>query len=117
MDALLLGVTFFFGLIAQQLRLPPLVGFLISGFVLQSFGQEGGEAIGKIAELGVTLMLFTIGVKLRLRTLALAMFLSLTKALLCPQAKLERRPAQAIGQGIQVVNFLHLAKLADSAFR
>ena len=70
MDALLLGVAFFFGLIAQQLRLPPLVGFLISGFVLQAFGQEGGEAIGKIAELGVTLMLFTIGVKLRLRTLA-----------------------------------------------
>jgi len=69
MDALLLGVAFFFGLIAQQLRLPPLVGFLISGFVLQAFGQEGGETISTVADLGVTLMLFTIGVKLRLRTL------------------------------------------------
>lgn len=70
MDALLLALAFFFGLIAQQLRLPPLVGFLISGFVLQSFGYQSGEAIRIVAELGVTLMLFTIGVKLRLRTLA-----------------------------------------------
>lgn len=70
MDALLLAVAFFFGLLAQQFRLPPLVGFLISGFVLQAFGQTGGPALGTIAELGVTLMLFTIGVKLRVRTLA-----------------------------------------------
>lgn len=70
MDALLLAVAFFFGLIAQQFRLPPLVGFLISGFVLKSFGQTGGETLETIADLGVTLMLFSIGVKLRLRTLA-----------------------------------------------
>ncbi|MFK7849908.1 MAG: cation:proton antiporter [Akkermansiaceae bacterium] len=70
MDAILLAVAFFFGLIAQQFRLPPLVGFLISGFILQAFGHSGGAALGTIAELGVTLMLFTIGVKLRVRTLA-----------------------------------------------
>ncbi|MGJ8640206.1 MAG: cation:proton antiporter domain-containing protein [Opitutaceae bacterium] len=70
MDALLLGVAFFFGLVAQQFRLPPLVGFLVSGFVLQAFGQTGGDSIATIAELGVTLMLFSIGVKLRIRTLA-----------------------------------------------
>lgn len=70
MDAVLLAVAFFFGLLAQQLRLPPLVGFLVSGFVLQAFGQKSGDALGVIAELGVTLMLFSIGVKLRVRTLA-----------------------------------------------
>lgn len=70
MDAILIAVAFFFGLIAQQFRLPPLVGFLISGFVLQAFGQRGGETLDGIADLGVTLMLFTIGVKLRVRTLA-----------------------------------------------
>ncbi len=43
MDALLIAVAFFFGLLAQQFRLPPLVGFLISGFVLQAFGQEAGR--------------------------------------------------------------------------
>lgn len=70
MDALLLAIAFFFGLLAQQFRLPPLVGFLISGFVLQAFGKTGGAALDSIANLGVTLMLFSIGVKLRLRTLA-----------------------------------------------
>ena len=69
MDALLIAVAFFFGLLAQQFRLPPLVGFLISGFVLQAFGQKGGETLVLMADLGVTLMLFTIGVKLRIRTL------------------------------------------------
>lgn len=72
MDVLLLAVAFFFGLIAQQFRLPPLVGFLISGFVLQAFGYRGGDTLQVIADLGVTLMLFSIGVKLRLRTLARA---------------------------------------------
>jgi predicted Kef-type K+ transport protein len=70
MDALLLAIAFCFGLIAQQFRLPPLVGFLISGFVLQAMGKTGGPVLVDIANLGVTLMLFTIGVKLRLRTLA-----------------------------------------------
>jgi len=70
MDGLFLAVAFFSGLVAQQFRLPPLVGFLVSGFVLQACGQRGGDALGVIADLGVTLMLFSIGVKLRLRTLA-----------------------------------------------
>ncbi len=70
MDAILLAVAFFFGLLAQQFRLPPLVGFLVSGFVLQAFGQSGGNTLKVIADLGVTLMLFSIGVKLRVRTLA-----------------------------------------------
>ena len=72
MDALLLAVAFFFGLLAQQFRLPPLVGFLVSGFVLQAFGHSGGDTLQVIADLGVTLMLFSIGVKLRLKTLARA---------------------------------------------
>lgn len=69
MDALLIAIAFFFALLAQQVGLPPLVGFLISGFVLQACGQKGGDALHVIAELGVTLMLFGIGIKLRVRTL------------------------------------------------
>lgn len=70
MDALLLAIAFGFGLLAQQLRLPPLVGFLVSGFVLQAMGKTGGPMLETMANVGVTLMLFSIGVKLRLRTLA-----------------------------------------------
>jgi glutathione-regulated potassium-efflux system ancillary protein KefC len=69
MDALLIVVAFFFGLLAKQFGLPPLVGFLISGFVLHALGQHGGETLDTISNLGITLMLFTIGLKLRLRGL------------------------------------------------
>lgn len=70
MDALLLAIAFAFGLIAQQFKLPPLVGFLLSGFVLQAMGKSAGPFLESMANIGVTLMLFSIGVKLRLRTLA-----------------------------------------------
>lgn len=69
MDALLIAIAFFFGLVAQQTRLPPLVGFLIAGFVLSALGKTGGVALDFLADLGVTLMLFSIGLKLRVRSL------------------------------------------------
>ncbi|BCX46753.1 sodium/proton-potassium antiporter [Haloferula helveola] len=70
MDILLIATAFIFGLAAQRMRLPPLVGFLIAGFVLQALGQEGGETLAVISNLGVTLLLFSIGLKLRVQTLA-----------------------------------------------
>jgi len=69
MDALLIAIAFLFGLLAQQVRLPPLVGFLIAGFVLQALGKEGGEMLRSVSDLGVTLLLFSIGLKLRVRSL------------------------------------------------
>lgn len=69
MDPLWLLVALVLGLIAQQMRLPPLVGFLCAGFALHALGIDGGPALQKFAELGVTLLLFTIGLKLRLRNL------------------------------------------------
>lgn len=69
-DAILIAVAFLFGLLAQKVRLPPLVGFLAAGFVLQAMGREGGAALSAISDLGVTLLLFSIGLKLRVRTLA-----------------------------------------------
>jgi predicted Kef-type K+ transport protein len=69
MDFLLLAIAFVFGLLSQQLRLPPLVGFLLAGFVLQLMGKEGGETIAAVSDLGVTLLLFSIGLKLRVRNL------------------------------------------------
>jgi len=70
MDAVLLAVAFLFGFLPQQVRLPPLVRFLASGFVLQAFGYEGGETLSMLADLGVTLLLFSIGIKLQVRSLA-----------------------------------------------
>ena len=69
MDPLWLLVALVLGFAAQQIRLPPLVGFLGAGFALHALGIEGGPVLDKFADLGVTLLLFTIGLKLRLRSL------------------------------------------------
>lgn len=65
MDLMVVVGAFAFGFAATQLRLPPLVGYLVAGFVLHAFGHETTEAITEIAHLGVLLLLFGIGLKLR----------------------------------------------------
>jgi glutathione-regulated potassium-efflux system ancillary protein KefC len=70
MDPLWILVAFILGFAVNRVGLPPLVGYLIAGFVLQAIGVEGGATLEKIADLGVTLLLFSIGLKLRLRSLA-----------------------------------------------
>jgi predicted Kef-type K+ transport protein len=69
LDLALLLVAFGFGFAASTVRLPPLVGYLAAGFVLHAFGYETSDGIELIADLGVLLLLFGIGLKLRLRTL------------------------------------------------
>jgi len=69
MDPMWLLVALVLGFFSQQLRLPPLIGFLFAGFALHAMGIDGGPALQKFADLGVTLLLFTIGLKLRLRSL------------------------------------------------
>ena len=70
MDPLLITVAFILGFLVRQVGLPPLVGFLVAGFVLDGLGFEGGETLQTIADLGVTLLLFSIGLKLDLKSLA-----------------------------------------------
>lgn len=67
--ALIMSVTFAMGYIASLIRLPPLIGFLSAGFVLNAFGHEEVPIIDTIGGLGVTLLLFGIGLKLDLRSL------------------------------------------------
>ncbi|MFD6951408.1 potassium transporter Kef [Nocardiopsis sp. TSRI0078] len=57
------------GLTALALRLPPMVGFLAAGFVLNALGYGLTPALGTVADLGVTLLLFSIGLKLDVRSL------------------------------------------------
>jgi len=65
-DPIWIAVAFAFGFLATQMRLPALVGFLIAGFVLNALGAEGGAFLSEMADLGVTLLLFSIGLKLRI---------------------------------------------------
>ena len=69
MEPLWIAVAFGCGFVMRQFRLPPLIGFLAAGFVLNALGARGGETLDYLAELGVTLLLFSIGLKLDLRSL------------------------------------------------
>ena len=68
-DPLWIAVAYLFGFIIWQIGLPPLVGFLLAGFTLNIMGASGGEFLNEMADIGVTLLLFTIGLKLQLRQL------------------------------------------------
>ena len=65
MDLGIILVTFVLGFAAVRIGLPPLVGYLGAGFALHALGYEATGAIETIAELGVLLLLFGIGLKLR----------------------------------------------------
>ena len=66
----LVGFAFFFGLLLSRLGLPPMVGFLVAGFAYNMAGFEVPTGLQLVADLGVTLLLFTIGLKLDLKGLA-----------------------------------------------
>jgi predicted Kef-type K+ transport protein len=75
LEVLIITFAFTFGLAVKQLGLPPLVGFLAAGFALNAWGpglglpSETGSILKYVAHLGVLLLLFTVGLKLRLRSL------------------------------------------------
>jgi len=66
---LFIGVAFTFGMIINLTGLPPMVGFLLAGFALNFLGFESTESLVTLSNLGVTLLLFSIGLKLNIRTL------------------------------------------------
>lgn len=67
-DFLWIGLTFVLGLFARQVGLPPMVGFLAAGFVLSNQIVDR-ELLSKMADLGITLLLFTIGLKINVKNL------------------------------------------------
>lgn len=70
MATLVVSIAFLLGLSARAVGLPPLVGFLVAGFALHAMGVPADPTLQVIADLGVTLLMFTIGLKLKLPTLA-----------------------------------------------
>lgn len=68
-----IGAAFVFGLAMRPVGLPPLVGFLAAGFAINAFGptfgmpDSTGPILEYLANLGVLLLLFTIGLKLKLK--------------------------------------------------
>jgi predicted Kef-type K+ transport protein len=78
LEAVWIGFAFSLGLLVRLIGLPPLIGYLLAGFVISatasdlSLPAEGASIIHHVAHLGVLLLLFTVGLKLNVRSLAKA---------------------------------------------
>ncbi|WP_066059708.1 cation:proton antiporter family protein [Halioglobus sp. HI00S01] len=69
LDPLIILIALGCGLVARITGLPALIGYLAAGFVLHETNIEAGSLLNHLADLGVTLLLFTIGLKLSPRDL------------------------------------------------
>lgn len=68
-DLLPIGIAFIFGVFSFRAGLPPLVGYLFAGFLLSNLWSEGKHTLEVFSEFGITLLLFSIGLKLKLKEL------------------------------------------------
>ena len=68
MDPIWIAIAFILGFLVRNAGLPPLVGYLAAGFILKYFGAETGEVIQTISDIGIMLLLFTIGLKIKVKT-------------------------------------------------
>lgn len=64
-----IAVALALGMLAYELRIPPLVGFLGAGFLLHYLDVPAFAGLEQVSDLGVVLLLFTIGLKFDLRSL------------------------------------------------
>ncbi|MEM1059870.1 MAG: cation:proton antiporter family protein [Verrucomicrobiota bacterium] len=70
MLAIVVTAAFVCGFFVSRFGLPPLVGFLLAGFLLRGLGMEAPDQLEYIGNFGVSLLLFTIGIKLKVSDLA-----------------------------------------------
>jgi predicted Kef-type K+ transport protein len=68
-ELILILTVYLAGFLANQLRLPPLVGYLGAGYLLGYTGTPVSGFVHHLAELGIELLLFTVGLKLDLTSL------------------------------------------------
>ena len=64
MEPLVIALAFAAGLCFRQIGYPPLLGYLLAGFFGNWAGWGSGEALAPLADAGILLLLFTIGLKL-----------------------------------------------------
>ncbi|MGI1672112.1 MAG: cation:proton antiporter [Neptuniibacter sp.] len=69
MDFIWIVFAFTCGYAFRLIDMPPLIGYLFAGFILNFLGVEPAASLNTLADLGITLMLFTIGLKLDVKDL------------------------------------------------
>jgi CPA2 family monovalent cation:H+ antiporter-2 len=70
--AIVLGVALIAGMAVRPLRLPVVLGYLLSGVVIGPYGLKWVEDVQEVetlATIGVVLLMFTLGIEFSLRTL------------------------------------------------
>ena len=70
--AIVLGVALVGGMAARLLKLPVILGYLLSGIVIGPYGLKLVSEVGDVetlAEIGVVLLMFTLGIEFSLKTL------------------------------------------------
>jgi CPA2 family monovalent cation:H+ antiporter-2 len=80
-----IGMALLFGVVAVRLRQPAILGYLIAGIFIGPFtpGFVGdAEAISELADLGVVLLLFALGIEFTLRELRIVARVAVPGALL-----------------------------------
>lgn len=70
MEYVFLLFAFICGLGVKLVGIPPMVGYLAAGFILNAMGYGMNDNLQEIADLGITIMLFTIGLKLNIKDLS-----------------------------------------------
>jgi len=92
-----LGLAFLLGMLANRLRLPPLVGYLLAGIVAGPYTPgftANAEVANELAELGVILLMFGVGLHFSVKDL-----LSV-KGVAIPGAILQIAVATLLGMGL-----------------
>ena len=69
LDPLIILAALVCGIASRALGLPALIGYLAAGFFLHEVELDGGELLHTLSGTGITLLLFTIGLKLEVRKL------------------------------------------------
>jgi len=67
MEFIWIAFAFICGLLTKLISLPPSIGYLVAGFILNFLGYQADSMLTVLADIGITLMLFTIGLKLNIR--------------------------------------------------
>ncbi|MEE7474941.1 YbaL family putative K(+) efflux transporter [Methylobacterium hispanicum] len=98
--ALGLVLAFLCGMLAQRLRLPPLVGYLLAGVLVGPYtpGFVGNsELAGQLAEIGVILLMFGVGLHFSIGDLMAV------RAIALPGAIVQIAVATAMGGGLALL--------------
>lgn len=69
MELIWISTAYLTGLVASRLSFPPLVGYLLAGYALHSLQITPLPNLGHLADMGIELLLFSVGLKLKPRSL------------------------------------------------